>query len=184
MGRIVVVVDEDIDPSNINDVMWATATRSKPRVLGHHQKWMEFDLGSADSRRGQGARHHLAFQTDHQRLPSIFLDQPIPSNDCIRKSPRRGPLRTDGWTLFSANAVERPRLNRGHVYRNCAPYCWATHTRYGLNCWAMRIELEDSATRCLRNFEITGIASARLPANKRSLMRRNSGASAFRTASP
>lgn len=30
MGRIVVVVDEDIDPSNINDVMWAIATRSEP----------------------------------------------------------------------------------------------------------------------------------------------------------
>jgi 4-hydroxy-3-polyprenylbenzoate decarboxylase len=30
MGRIVVVVDEDIDPSNINDVMWAMATRCEP----------------------------------------------------------------------------------------------------------------------------------------------------------
>ena len=30
MGRIVVVVDEDIDPSNINDVMWAIATRCEP----------------------------------------------------------------------------------------------------------------------------------------------------------
>lgn len=30
MGRIVVVVDEDIDPSNLNDVMWAVATRSEP----------------------------------------------------------------------------------------------------------------------------------------------------------
>ena len=30
MGRIVVVVDEDIDPSNLNDVMWAIATRCEP----------------------------------------------------------------------------------------------------------------------------------------------------------
>ena len=30
MGRIVVVVDEDIDPSNFNDVMWAVATRCEP----------------------------------------------------------------------------------------------------------------------------------------------------------
>jgi UbiD family decarboxylase len=30
MGRIIVVVDEDIDPSNLNDVMWAIATRSEP----------------------------------------------------------------------------------------------------------------------------------------------------------
>jgi 4-hydroxy-3-polyprenylbenzoate decarboxylase len=30
MGRIVVVVDEDIDPSNLSDVMWAVATRAEP----------------------------------------------------------------------------------------------------------------------------------------------------------
>jgi UbiD family decarboxylase len=30
MGRMVVVVDEDIDPSNLNDVMWAIATRCEP----------------------------------------------------------------------------------------------------------------------------------------------------------
>jgi UbiD family decarboxylase len=30
MGRLVVVVDEDIDPSNLNDVMWAISTRCEP----------------------------------------------------------------------------------------------------------------------------------------------------------
>lgn len=30
MGRIVVVVDEDVDPSNLPDVMWAIATRCEP----------------------------------------------------------------------------------------------------------------------------------------------------------
>ncbi len=30
MGRVVVVVDEDIDPSNLADVMWAVTTRSEP----------------------------------------------------------------------------------------------------------------------------------------------------------
>ena len=30
MGRLVVVVDEDVDPSNLNDVMWAIATRCEP----------------------------------------------------------------------------------------------------------------------------------------------------------
>jgi UbiD family decarboxylase len=30
MGRIVVVVDEDVDPSNLADVMWAIATRCEP----------------------------------------------------------------------------------------------------------------------------------------------------------
>jgi UbiD family decarboxylase len=30
MGRIVVVVDDDVDPSNLADVMWAVATRCEP----------------------------------------------------------------------------------------------------------------------------------------------------------
>jgi 4-hydroxy-3-polyprenylbenzoate decarboxylase len=30
MGRVVVIVDEDIDPSNLADVMWAITTRSEP----------------------------------------------------------------------------------------------------------------------------------------------------------
>jgi len=30
LGKYVVVVDEDIDPSDLQDVMWATRTRSDP----------------------------------------------------------------------------------------------------------------------------------------------------------
>jgi 4-hydroxy-3-polyprenylbenzoate decarboxylase len=30
MGRLVVVVDDDIDPSDLNDVMWAVTTRCEP----------------------------------------------------------------------------------------------------------------------------------------------------------
>jgi len=30
MGRVVVVVDEDVDPSNLADVMWAVTTRCEP----------------------------------------------------------------------------------------------------------------------------------------------------------
>ena len=30
MGRLVVIVDEDVDPSNLADVMWAVTTRSEP----------------------------------------------------------------------------------------------------------------------------------------------------------
>jgi 3-polyprenyl-4-hydroxybenzoate decarboxylase len=30
MGRLVVVVDDDVDPSNLADVMWAITTRCEP----------------------------------------------------------------------------------------------------------------------------------------------------------
>jgi UbiD family decarboxylase len=32
LGRYVIVVDEDIDPSNLNEVMWAVASRSDPKT--------------------------------------------------------------------------------------------------------------------------------------------------------
>lgn len=32
MGRFVIVVDEDIDPTDVNDVLWAVATRSDPET--------------------------------------------------------------------------------------------------------------------------------------------------------
>ncbi|MDH5750433.1 MAG: UbiD family decarboxylase, partial [Rhodospirillales bacterium] len=35
-GRYVVVVDDDIDPSNIHEVIWAMGTRSDPKVDVHH----------------------------------------------------------------------------------------------------------------------------------------------------
>jgi 4-hydroxy-3-polyprenylbenzoate decarboxylase len=30
MARVIVVVDDDVDPSNLQDVMWAVATRCEP----------------------------------------------------------------------------------------------------------------------------------------------------------
>jgi 4-hydroxy-3-polyprenylbenzoate decarboxylase len=30
MGRLVIVVDDDVDPSNLADVMWAVTTRCEP----------------------------------------------------------------------------------------------------------------------------------------------------------
>ena len=30
MGRLIVMVDDDVDPSNLADVMWAVTTRSEP----------------------------------------------------------------------------------------------------------------------------------------------------------
>jgi len=41
MGRLVVVVDDDVDPSDINDVMWAITTRCEPaeQVDIVHNAW-------------------------------------------------------------------------------------------------------------------------------------------------
>ncbi len=78
MARIVVVVDEDIDPSNLADVMWAV---DDPLRAGgrhrHHAQCLELGARSAHPARRQGARRHLALEGDHQRLPAVRLDRQI-----------------------------------------------------------------------------------------------------------
>ncbi len=56
-GRYVIVVDEDIDPSNLNDVMWAVCTRSDPE--------RDIDI----FRRTLGSKVDPLHVTTHQRLP-------------------------------------------------------------------------------------------------------------------
>jgi 4-hydroxy-3-polyprenylbenzoate decarboxylase len=58
MGRIVVTVDEDVDPSNLADVMWAVATRCEPseQVDIVRNAWtsaLDPRLTAADRSRGQ-----------------------------------------------------------------------------------------------------------------------------------
>ena len=78
MARIVVVVDEDVDPSNLADVMWAVATRCEPsEQLDIVRNAWSSALDPRISAGGQGARHHLAFQGDHRGLPAVPLDRQV-----------------------------------------------------------------------------------------------------------
>jgi UbiD family decarboxylase len=58
MGRIVVTVDEDVDPSNLADVMWAIATRCEPSeqvdiVRNAWSSALDPRISAADRSRGQ-----------------------------------------------------------------------------------------------------------------------------------
>lgn len=58
MGRIVVTVDEDVDPSNLADVMWAIATRCEPSeqvdiVRNAWSSALDPRISAADRNRGQ-----------------------------------------------------------------------------------------------------------------------------------
>ena len=78
MARIVVVVDDDIDPSNLADVMWAVATRCEPAegIDIVRNAWSSA-LDPRIPPERQGARRHLALQGDHRRLPAVRLDRQI-----------------------------------------------------------------------------------------------------------
>ena len=39
-NRWVIVVDEDIDPSNMNDVIWAMCTRCDPKDGAGYSQWL------------------------------------------------------------------------------------------------------------------------------------------------
>ena len=58
MGRIVVTVDEDVDPSNLADVMWAVATRCEPAesvdiVRNGWSSALDPRISAEDRKRGQ-----------------------------------------------------------------------------------------------------------------------------------
>jgi UbiD family decarboxylase len=64
MGRIVVVVDEDVDPSNLADVMWAVSTRSEPAeswdlVRNGWSSALDPRLSAEDRARGQNSNSKM-----------------------------------------------------------------------------------------------------------------------------
>ena len=58
MGRLVVVVDDDIDPSNLDDVMWAVTTRCEPP-------------NRSTSCATHGARRSIRASRRRKRLPAV-----------------------------------------------------------------------------------------------------------------
>ena len=89
MGRLVVVVDDDVDPSNLADVMWAITTRCEPAeqidiVRNAWSSALDPRIPAGDEAR----RHHLALQGDHRGLPAVRLEGQIPAD--LGAAPRRG----------------------------------------------------------------------------------------------
>ena len=65
MSRYTIVVDEDIDPSNLQEVMWAVATRSDPEV--------DIDI----IRRGMGSKNDpmfVAYRSDAPYNSKAIID--------------------------------------------------------------------------------------------------------------
>ena len=81
MGRLVVVVDDDIDPSNLNDVMWAIATRSEPSesvdiIRNGWSSGLDPRIPPADKERGITSHSKLIINACR---PYAWLDQFAPT---------------------------------------------------------------------------------------------------------
>jgi UbiD family decarboxylase len=87
MGRIVVVVDDDIDPSNLNDVMWAIATRSEPSesvdiIRNGWSSTLDPRISPADKERGITSHSKLIINACR---PFSWIDQ-FPRTTALERS--------------------------------------------------------------------------------------------------
>jgi 4-hydroxy-3-polyprenylbenzoate decarboxylase len=67
MARLIVVVDDDVDPSDLNDVMWAVATRCEPSeqidiVRNAWSSALDPRISAADKSRGTTAHSKLIIE--------------------------------------------------------------------------------------------------------------------------
>ena len=88
MGRIVVTVDEDVDPSNLADVMWAITTRCEPseQVDIVKSAWSS-GLDPRITPEAAQPRRNLALQADRGCVQAVRLEGPL------RVPPRSAPTR-------------------------------------------------------------------------------------------
>ncbi|MGE3708554.1 MAG: UbiD family decarboxylase [Hyphomicrobiaceae bacterium] len=93
MGRVIVVVDDDVDPSNLADVMWAVTTRSEPseQVDIVRGTWSS----ALDPRIAPAAR--AAGQTSHSKM---IIDA------CIPFGMKADYPRTSAISIEEAKAIE------------------------------------------------------------------------------
>ena len=81
MARLVVTVDEDVDPSDLADVMWAIATRSEPaESVEHRARCVELGARPAHFARTPRQGRDLALEDDHRRVQAVRLARPVPAS--------------------------------------------------------------------------------------------------------
>ena len=90
MARLVVVVDEDIDPSNLNDVMWAITTRCEPSetidiVRNAWSSALDPRIPPADKERGITSHSKLIIEACR---PFAWLDRFPPTSALTQEEAR------------------------------------------------------------------------------------------------
>jgi UbiD family decarboxylase len=82
MARLIVVVDDDVDPSDLNDVMWAVATRCEPSeqvdiVRNAWSSRLDPRISAADKARGVTSHSKLVIEACR---PFAWLEQFPPTS--------------------------------------------------------------------------------------------------------
>ena len=83
MGRFVILVDEDIDPSDLRDVFWAITSRCDPATQTQsHARFPNQRYQSESRARGSRGGSLRRFSNRHRRLPALSLVERISSDQC------------------------------------------------------------------------------------------------------
>ncbi len=78
-GKYVIVVDDDIDVSNLEELMWAMLTRSDPATsIDIITKTWSTPLDPRSAARTKGKRQQHQLARDHRRLPPVPLARQLP----------------------------------------------------------------------------------------------------------
>ena len=81
-GRYTIVVDDDIDVSNLEEVIWALLTRSDPADLDRHHPQRLVDAArSAHRARAQGGRRLHQQPGGDRCLPAVSLARQVPGRE-------------------------------------------------------------------------------------------------------
>ena len=108
MGRLVVVVDEDVDPSNLNDVMWAIATRCEPaeQIDIVREAWSSaLDPRIAPEAKARGVTSHSKAIIEACR-PFAWIDQ-FPPASALSQDETRAIEEKWGAVLQGGDAIAR-----------------------------------------------------------------------------
>ena len=104
-GRFVVIVDEDIDPSNMDEVMWAMTTRVDPATdIEIVENCWATPARPAHAARARPERPAHQFPRDLLRGAPLGLEGQVPP----RQPHRQGPARRHGEEVFRPAAVPAP----------------------------------------------------------------------------
>ena len=114
-SKYIVVVDDDVDVTNLDHLMWAMLTRTDPKES------IQFIEGSWDSpadprlspeKRAKGDMTHSV--ADHRRLPAVVLARQVPADQhAERRGGAQGARRSSAGCWTARRLTERNHEQRG-----------------------------------------------------------------------
>ena len=111
-SKYIVVVDDDVDVTNLDHLLWAMLTRTDPEGIDPvHRRLVGFAGRPAAAARQARQGRHDAFGRDHRRLPAVALARQVPAHQHAKRRGRAQGARevrlVAGREAYSAAVASR-----------------------------------------------------------------------------